>query len=523
MINKLLDLTEPLKTMNDGSPQANTPVEGDMELPHQACSRPLVGAKSFCRHAAGHVHDVTYSRLFNGCFKEHSADALMNLASEMMGEGRRDDAKGTPSGVVYLGQFIAHDITRDGTPLNKVPFPTPETTRNERTPLLDLDSVYGSGPVGAAVQPGDYHIYSQTRPGEERFRLGPTEPASVNGVSFPSTDVDFPRRPDKSPIIPDDRNDDNLILAQLHVLFLRFHNKLLDLLVAPASVIPVPNGPTPFAQTRRLVKWHYQWLVREYFLPMVVLQSVLDDIKANGPKLFNPQSAKGLSLPVEFTMAAFRFGHSMVHETYFINEMVALDTREILNRDYRSLSAAHVLDWVRFVGGRAVNLAQKINTTISKSLFGLSDPMVIRYKDNSLPSTVAMLPARSLLRGSKARLPSGQEACALTGTPVLEVDAAHRHYAVLVKNDLLERLPLWYYVLHEAEVAGIDESLSVPSREGGCRLGPLGSRIVAEVLLGLLRVDEDAYPDGWTPPQLPFPRGSSKRITSLGTLAEFVS
>ena len=514
----------PLTTMTDESHPLTVTIEDVTAVPHPACYSRSVSGKSCCHHAAAPDEDVYYSRLFNGPFEGHSADALRELAKKMMGEVGRDDAKGTPSGVVYLGQFIAHDITRDRTPLKKEPFPTPETTRNERTPLLDLDSVYGSGPVGAAVEPGEYQMYLQPRPGEERFRLGPTEPAVVNGVPFPSKDVDFPRRSDKSPIIPDDRNDDNIILAQLHVLFLCFHNKLLDLIVSPGPVIPVPDGPTPFEQTRRLVKWHYQWMVREYFLPKIVLQSVLDDIKANGPKLFNPQSAKDVSLPVEFTMAAFRFGHSMVHEAYFINKMVALGTAETLNRDYRPLSAAHVLDWVRFVGlGRGANLAQKINTTISSGLFGLSDPMVIRYKDNSEGASEAMLPARTLLRGSKARLPSGQEACVLAGTPVIEVDAGHRHYAVLFDKGLLDRLPLWYYLLHEAEVAGIDESLSESHRQGGCRLGPLGSRIVAEVLLGLLRVDEDTYPDGWTPPELPFPRGSSQRITSLGTLAGFLS
>jgi hypothetical protein len=511
--------------MTDESHAATVTLGDARQGSRPACYSRLVERKSGCPHAAAADEpDVHYSRLFKGEFAQHSEAALRKLAEAMMGEGGRDDAKGTPSGVVYLGQFIAHDITRDGTALSKVPFPTPETTRNERTPLLDLDSVYGSGPVGAAVEPGgEYQIYSQPRPGEEIFRLGPTEPAVVNGIPFPSTEIDFPRRSDKSPIIADDRNDDNLILAQLHGLFLRFHNKLLDLIVA-GSVDPVPDGPTPFEQTRRLVKWHYQRLVREYFLPMVVLQSVLDDIKANGPKLFKPESANDLSLPVEFTMAAFRFGHSMVHETYFINEMHALSAKDILNREDRPLRGDYVLDWSRFVGSqRTVNLAQKINTTISRALFELPNETISPYRHNPGLPTEASLPSRSLLRGSKARLPSGQEACVLPETPFIEVDAGHRHYAILKDNGLLDRLPLWYYILHEAEVAGIDESLSVPSQEGGCRLGPLGSRIVAEVLLGLLRLNEDTYPEGWEPPELPFPNGHSKRIMRLGALAEFVS
>lgn len=514
--------------MTDESHATTVTIGQAPATPHPACYSRSVKRKSGCPHAAAFDPEAHYSRLFKGDFADHSEATLRALAKAMEGEGGRDDAKGTPSGIVYLGQFIAHDITRDRTPLSKVPFPAPETTRNERTPLLELDSVYGSGPVGAAIEPGgDYQIYSQPRPGEEIFRLGPTEPAVVRGVPFPSTEIDFPRRSDQSPIIGDDRNDDNLILAQLHGLFLRFHNKLLRLIVG-GSVVPVPDGATPFEKTRRLVTWHYQRLVREYFLPMVVLQSVLDDIEANGPKLFKPESTKDLSLPVEFTMAAFRFGHSMVHETYFINEMHALSAKDILNRGDRPLRADYVLDWVRFVGsGRTANVAQKINTTISTALFGLSDPMVTRYKDNSDGASEASLPVRSLMRGSKARLPSGQEACALAGTlagtPFIEVDASHRHHAFLESSGLLERLPLWYYILHEAEVAGIDESLSVPSQEGGCRLGPLGSRIVAEVLLGLLKVDEVAYPEGWEPPELRFPNGSLKRITSLGRLAEYVS
>jgi len=369
-------------------------------------------------------------------------------------------------------------------------------------------------------------MYVQPRPGEEKFLLGPTEPAVVNGIAFPSMEADVPRRRDHSPVIPDERNDDNLILSQLSVLFLRFHNKVLDLATQPNSVIPMPPGQTPFERTRRLVKWHYQWLVREYFLPMIVLRSVLEDVKRRGPILFKPSSADGLSLPVEFTVAAFRFGHSMVHERYLINEVVALEAIEILNRACRRLSAAHVLDWARFVGlGPTANLGQKINTTISRGLFALSDRLVALGKDNLLPATVAMLPARSLLRGSRVGLPSGQEACARTpGTTFYPVDLRHRHYSFLERNGLLDRLPLWYYLLYEAEVAGVDESLPAPNREGGCRLGPLGSRIVAEVLLGLLGLDEDSFcQKGWEPPELPFGNGNRKRITDLRELVEFVA
>src|SRR2546423_8330175 len=171
-------------TMTDESHAATVTLGDARQGAHPACYSRLAARKFGCPHAAAADEpDVHYSRLFKGDFAEHSEAALRELAKVMRGGGGRDDAKGTPSGVVYLGQFIAHDITRDGTALSKVPFPTPETTRNERTLRLDLDSAYGSGPVGAAVEPGgDYQIYSQPRPGEEIFRLGPTEPAVVNGI-----------------------------------------------------------------------------------------------------------------------------------------------------------------------------------------------------------------------------------------------------------------------------------------------------------------------------------------------------
>lgn len=512
-------------TIIDESHAATVTIGHAPARPHPACYSRSADRKSGCPHAAAVAsdHEVHYSRLFDGPFEAHSDDALKELAKKMEGNGGRDDAKGTPAGVVYLGQFIAHDITRDRTPLNEEPFPSLAERRNHRTALLDLESVYGDGPVDPWVGPDrKKHRYVQLRPGEEKFWLGLTEEVTVDGVKFSSKEADLPRYPDNTSNIPDDRNDDNVILSQLHVLFLRFHNTLVDSIVASDSVIPVPPGQTPFEWARRLVKWHYHWLVRKYFLPSVVLQSVLDDIERNGPKLFNPQSAKSLSLPVEFTMAAFRFGHSMIGERYLINKWVMLEANKILNSDHQ-LSAAYVLDWPRFVGlGQTANLAQKINTTVSQALFGLPPQTIGPYRENPGPPTEAGLPVRSLLRGSRVGLPSGQEACALAGAPLINVDASHRHHAVLKKCELLDRLPLWYYILHEAEVAGIDDSLPPSSRQAGCRLGPLGSRIVAEVLLGLLRVDEDTYPDEWNPPMLRFPNQTLKQITGLRELVEFL-
>src|SRR4029077_13803523 len=153
------------------------------------------------------------------------------------------------------------------------------------------------------------HLYDLSQSGAETFLLGETE--AVPHANIRSTRNDFFRNNGR-PMLADDRNDQHLILAQLHVAFLQFHNRVVASLKRGFFAgVAFPNE-TIFQTGRRLVVWHYQWIVRNEFLKWFVLPEVLIDIEKNGPRLFKPARRELTApLPVEFTQAAFRFGHSM--------------------------------------------------------------------------------------------------------------------------------------------------------------------------------------------------------------------
>lgn len=466
--------------------------------------------------SAGRSH---YVRLFGGPFVGDDESDLRELSARMKdvpknrrSRPRRGDL--APSAFVYLGQFLGHDLTRDETPLAEVLTP-PDKTENFHTPRLNLETIYGGGPRRSP------HLYNHSERGCETFLLGETTAAAQNKVA--ATRDDFFRR-DGRPMLADDRNDQHLILGQLHVAFLQFHNQLTHLVKRGALADEAFGNETIFDTARRLTVWHYQWFIRHEFLSYFILPDVLIDIERRGPRLFR-LSGKEPELPIEFTQAAFRFGHAMVQPRYDINcwrglvKLRDLVRRARPNESSAALSADHVIDWDRFTrpwGGNA-NFAENIDTLVAEDLFDLpAAAMPVRTEPRPPP-----LPEMTLLRGSRMGLPSGQEACGLAGER--SICAAQMGFD-REENDFLrahgfhEKTPLWYYLLREAEALGLRRF-----RGGEC-LGPLGSRIVAEVLLGVLNSDTNYYgnilPD-WKPLNVVFGRTSEPR--RLDTLRKFLA
>lgn len=224
-------------------------------------------------------------------------DALLSqLAGQLadprpMGKDPSDgDAGDNPEvtgGYTFLGQFIDHDSTRDVTPLGHQQA-DPKALRNLDTPFLDLGSVYGRGPDA------DPRLYDPARPGW--LAVG-----DHDGVP------DLPRAADGSAHIGDPRNDENLVVAQLHAGFLHFHNRLMA------------EGRSA-AEAQRLTTWHYQWLVVHEFLPRIVGQDVTDRMAAVAGKnsFYKPKNRP--MIPLEFSVAAYRFGHSMIRPEYEMND-----------------------------------------------------------------------------------------------------------------------------------------------------------------------------------------------------------
>src|SRR5215217_788095 len=217
------------------------------------------------------------------------------------------------AGFTFIGQFIDHDITLDTTPLD-LQQADPDATVNFRTPRYDLDSVYGRGP---ANEPQFYDP-------ADRAKLLVTP--NVNGVD------DMPRDSEGRAIIPEPRNDENLIIVQLHKAVAKFHNRIVD--YARAQGI---RKEWVFETARRLTRWHYQWAMTHDFLPRFVgdelvgpTGTVYKEVAGKPPVLnlayYKPTNREGRPfMPVEFAVAAYRFGHSLIRPFYVINDTGVVD------------------------------------------------------------------------------------------------------------------------------------------------------------------------------------------------------
>jgi Animal haem peroxidase len=368
------------------------------------------------------------------------------------------------AGTTFVGQFIDHDITFDiGSRLGQ---PTdPEDAVNGRTAVLDLDSVYGGGPVASP------QLYD------------PVDKAKLK-VESSGLFEDLPRAADGSAILGDPRNDEHVILAGLHAAFLRFHNNAVDKLrqdgYAEAEV---------FGRARQLTTWHYHWLVVHEFLPLFAGQPLVDDILANGRRFYRPRVGRAV-IPVEFQGACYRFGHSMVRPSYRANlagdlgrpffgmifDPAGQGQADPVDLRGGARAPRRFVGWQTFFdfGDGQVKPNKRIDTKLSTPLFNLPLGAIASHD----PPTA--LPQRTLLRHLTWKLPSGQRIAQAMGLPVLSGEALSELKSFGVGFE--KSTPLFYYVLKEAELM-----------QDGLQLGPVGGGIVAGVLIGLLKSDPASY------------------------------
>lgn len=417
---------------------------------------------------------------------------LLDALDDLPGQNNPDNPNMT-EGVHFFGQFLGHDLTF----ALKAPLlaPTdPRQTTNFRTAKFDLDSVYGDGPDGSP------ELY-ETTSGDIKFRIEAipgSEQVSRRGV----VRFDLPRDLNHHAIIPDGRNDENVVISQFHLAMLRFHNAVVDRLRSdPAQADR--SAREIFGEARRLVQWHYQWIILHEYLPLTIGQERVDEILQNGPRFYRPldrtqdtlfRNSKGdLLIPVEFAEAAYRFGHSQVRPRYRINfgpdagPQVILplfdDSVDPNDRDPNDLRGGkraprRFVDWQTFFRFDSSNFRfnKRIDTKLSSPLMQLPGS---RGPSPGMPSDgVQSLASRNLMRHVNFGIPSGQAIARLMGLRVLTAE----QLAELAPFGMERSTPLWYYILKEAEVF-----------ENGLRLGPVGSRIVGEVFIGLLQADEDSF------------------------------
>jgi hypothetical protein len=341
---------------------------------------------------------------------------LQRLAGEMTsppesepgGETEDDpeENRGIPAAYTYLGQFADHDLTFDPTSQLRATLSKKQLQAlvDFRTPRFDLDNLYGRGP--------DEQPYMYER---DRVRMLLGEPMS--GHPFDPGAHDLPRGPNRRALIGDPRNDENRIVAQLHAIFLRFHNKVAH---------HRGGKDASFQDVREQVRWHYQWVLVNDFLRTILEEKTYRSVFPNSytaePAI--PGLENGIELmPVEFSVAAYRFGHSMIRPQYRLNPAIRRPIFSGSTGDdadlggFRPIPADWAIDWQLFVdlehrAGPAAagkpQLSYKIDTSLVHPLGNLPRRIAVD------PSGLAL---RNLERGATFQLPSGQEVARALGVP----------------------------------------------------------------------------------------------------------
>ncbi len=403
-----------------------------------------------------------------------------STASKHNGAADPDNPR-IPAGFTFLGQFVAHDITADRSLL--LHHARLKELRNFRTPRLDLESLYGAGPTGSP------YLYDLDDP--DKFLIGINDQKELK---------DLPRNRQGRALLGDPRDDVHLIISQLHLAFLKFHNASVDYLRtkgAPASEV--------FGEAQRLVRWHYQWIVVNEFLPLTVGDALMDDILTNGLKFY--AFTERPYIPVEFADAAYRYGHSQVRSIYTLNDRGIQG--QVFPDCVGTCPVQHdrVVNWSYFFSvddQHPPQPSKRIDTLLAHSLIDLPTSVV---GETEIPEQHS-LAYRDLVRGEALNLPSGEAIARVMGVEPLSKDEIG-----LQQLGWNSETPLWFYILREAEV-----------RNNGAYLGEVGGRIVAEVLLGLIAGDPSSYLNASTEwqPELPAAQAGQFTIADLLRFAKAV-
>jgi Animal haem peroxidase len=420
----------------------------------------------------------------SGVGKQLGEPNMKKIAAAMIDVGGQSTI---PAGYTYLGQFVDHDLTFDRTNVMLGDNVAPIDLLQGRSPSLDLDSMYGGGPndpesakfyepdglhlkVGKTVAEGGF-------PGKQGFDL-------LRGAG---TSVAQKRKA----IIPDERNDENLAVAQLHLAMIRFHNRVVDTL---DPGIPPANR---FGRARQKVVKHYQWMLKTDYLPRICAPGVVSNVFNQGRKVFevNAVPTDVPTMPIEFSVAAFRLGHSMIRDAYnwnvafdfgtgfltylfeFTGKSGTLGNNLLLAADWTA-DFRRLFDFSETPAARPAlvvpaakfNRAMRIDTK-------LVDPLATLP---GFPPAEANLALRNLIRAKMVKLATGQQMVAFMKSKGVNVTKLTNAQIRDGNNGadlsgltsaqlplLIQRTPLWFYILRESEF-------------NGGKLKGVGARIVAE-------------------------------------------
>jgi Animal haem peroxidase len=348
----------------------------------------------------------------------------------------------------FFGQFIAHDITADRSPL--VHRSDPGRIRNFRVPKANLEGVYGAGPVGSP------YLYRRDDPA--KLLLSPLG-------------IDVPRNHEGIALIGDPRNDVHLYASQMAVAFIKLHNRLIDRLRDDGVAEQIV-----FEEARRAATWHYQHVILREFLPGLIGAQLTADLLDDGAELYRVDGEP--YIPFEFADAAYRYGHAQIRDRYQVNEHFGPCPLFPDLMGFGPVAPEHTVDWALQLDQRA----KRIDARLPASLIALPTQI-----SGSKPGTdYASLANRDLQRGRAVGLASGEAVAQRLGVPALTAAQVG-----LAELGWVGETPLWFYILKEAEVF-----------HDGDQLGPVGGRIVGEVLVGIIDGDPESFRSvdpGWSP------------------------
>jgi Animal haem peroxidase len=395
-----------------------------------------------------------YGRMFDLPALEADENLLhqLGVAGGFCDGGDCESDARVEAGWPFFGQYVAHDLTADRSPLRA--HTDLDALRNMRSPRANLESLYGGGPPGAP------YLYSRDDP-----------------AKLLENDGDLPRNQEGIALVGDPRNDVHVFMSQMQVAFIRAHNLLVDRLREDGV-----GDAVLFDEARRALTWHYQWLIVNEFLPVLVGRELIDELAATGARFYHPDGEP--FIPLEFADAAYRYGHSQIRQLY------QLQPEGPLYPVFPDLIGFcpvgdHQVDWSLLfdVPDRPrAQRAKPIDGQLPRSLIELPDALTGAVDDAAYRS----LATRDLERGQGTGLPSGEAVARLIGADVLNEDELG-----LRRHGWNSETPLWLYVLLESS-----------ARREGDELGETGGRIVAEVLYGVIAADPESYlalESGWSP------------------------
>jgi Animal haem peroxidase len=423
-------------------------------------NQPATSVRNHCLSAArarlpidGPLAPATYARMFPELPSFQADEQFLHTLGRAGGFCDCGDIGDAPeslgeaaAGWPIFGQFVAHDITADRSKL--VSHANLTELHNARSPKLNLESLYGDGPTG--------HPFLYQRDDPAKFLLG------LDGA-------DVQRNADGIAVIGDPRNDSHMLMSQLHLAMLKAHNAFVD----EARLSGVPENCV-FDEATRQLRWHYQWFILHEFLPALVGENLVDDVLRNGPRWFRP--VHGSFIPLEFADAAYRYGHCQIRHRYRLNlhsDPVPLFP-DLLG--FRPVPREHEVDWTLFFDAPGATPAQRSKKIDGKLVRALIELPVAVTGDVEVEDYHS-LAVRDLQRGQGVGLPSGEAVAHHIGIAPLTAEQVG-----IASTGWHGETPLWFYILREADVC-----------TGGNRLGPVGGRIVTEVLVGLIDADATSF------------------------------